>query len=309
VITLNPRARACLAAVLFYGLLSPAFGASAFVTSASAADDCAPRWVPKDHKYVYPCEVPGGSTGGGGAPASTGSGPRPKPSCGLSGRWTTCLGHRACLYSPWKPPAARPPGTRPPGATAWVRMCQDGLQSLGSTPRYLFTSLWRTTTTAEPPLIVQARQAIGSLRLPATRLVFSPPGRTYVGLDTWWWDTAPAPRTVRGSSAFGLRAVARPTALTIDPGDGTEPTDCPPVTTRDQAEQDCYTTYTRSSVAGTATYHGQPAYTATATTRWQVEFTNDGTPVTFPDLDTTVPGPPTHTTVPVYEIQTIVTNP
>jgi hypothetical protein len=39
----------------------------------------------------------------------------------------------------------------------------------------------------------------------------------------------------------------------------------------------------------------------------QITFTNDGTPITFPDLDTTIDGPPTTTPVPVYEIQTIVT--
>jgi hypothetical protein len=260
------------------------------------------------------CTKPGSSSpgGGGGAePAGSGSGPAARPSCELSGAWTFCRGTEPCLYTPWSPPGQLPTGPRPKGGTPWIRICRNSEQSrLGTTQPMNITSLWRTpaqTAGAEPPLIVQARQAIGTLRIPRVGLAFNPPGRTIVGIDTWWWATGTTARPRHGTSAFGLVATATPTTLTIDPGDDTDPTTCPWTTTKTAAEQSCHTTYTHSSTTGPLTVRDQPAYRATITPTWQITFTNDGTPITFPDLDTTINGPTTTTAVPVYEIQTIVT--
>jgi hypothetical protein len=190
-------------------------------------------------------------------------------------------------------------------------MCRSGRQGLGTVPTVTFASVWRTPpqiARTEPPLILQARQAVGRLDIPSVGLTYNPPGFAIVGMDTWWWATGARTTPQHGSSAFGLVATATPTGLDIDPGDGSDTLHCPWTTTRTAAEQHYASAYTRSSVSGTAEHHGRPAYTATATATptWTVTFTNDGAPVTFPDLDTTVDGPTTRTTVPVSEVQTIV---
>jgi hypothetical protein len=287
--------------------------------SAQSADaaKCDPAWDGRTNKWIYPCSEGGNATKVGPAKAKTRgpalvreSGPKVKPSCELSGVWTFCIGPRACLYSAWSPPQPPPASPKPAGAGAWVRMCRTGLQSLGTIPKVTTVSLWRTpaqTAGTEPPLIVQARQAIATLRIPRVGLAFNPPGRTIVGIDTWWWATGTTARARHGTSAFGLVATATPTTVSIDPGDDTDPTTCPWTTTRTAAEHHCHTTYTTSSTTGPLSVRGRPAYRATITPTWQITFTNDGTPITFPDLDTTIDGPPTTTPVPVYEIQTIVT--
>jgi hypothetical protein len=295
-----------------------AAGLAAPAAHAADPNSCGSTWNGDAYDLDVNCNE-GGSTTTPADPAPTPAGdraaptshrPRPKPPCELSGAWSFCDGPRPCLYTSWNTSRPLPAGPRPKGATAWIVMCRDGRQGLGIAPTVTFTPVWRTPpqiARTEPPLIVQARQAVGHLHLPRVGLTFNPPGQTIVGIDTWWWATGPGATPRHGTSAFGLVATARPTGLDIDPGDGSDTLHCPYTTTKTAAERHCASAYTRSSVTGTADYHGQPAYTATATPTWTITFTNDGTPITFPGFDTTVAGPPARATVPVAEVQTIVT--
>lgn len=285
--------------------------------SAGAADTakCKPGWAPKDFGVDIPCEtkgkrVPVRPVPSGGSSVGQTRWVAVKAPCELSGVWEFCLGKVPCRYSVWHWPQPLPTGAKPKDARPWVRMCQDARQSLGSLPKMSYLSVWRTPAqvgAAAPPLIVQARQAMGHLRLPRVGLAFNPPGQTLVGLDTWWWATGAKAAPVRSTSVWGLVAVAEPTGLAIDSGDGSDAVQCPWTTSKDAAERDCYSAYVRASVAGPARYKGRPAYLASVTPTWTVRFDNHGTPVTFPGLDVTVPGPTTRTPVPVAEVQTIVT--
>ena len=62
-----------------------------------------------------------------------------------------------------------------------------------------------------PPLVDQAREAFGQLEVPKAKLVFNPTARTLVNLDTWFWAQDLSGEELRGTSAFGLVAVATPT--------------------------------------------------------------------------------------------------
>jgi hypothetical protein len=230
----------------------------------------------------------------------------------LAGPATFCMGARPCYYDDWHQPYDVPPRKPAGNPELKVRQClvtnpagpsaQMRFGSWDGTPVWLRPGDVGT----EPSLVVQARQAVGALRLPRGVLRFSPTGRTFVGFDTWWWvDGLPAGR-VEGSSAFGLVAIAAPVGVRVDPGDGGQVLDCPFVRTQEVAEQDCSSAYARSSVVGTARVGGRPAYLARATPTWRVTFTDAGTPVTIEGFDPVVEGPTVQVPVPVAEIQTIV---
>jgi hypothetical protein len=233
-------------------------------------------------------------------------------SCDLAGLATFCMGIRPCFYDAWHPPYLVPPGKPAGKPQLKLRMCLV-TGPAGPSAQMRFGS-WEGTPVwvrpgdvgTEPSLVVQARQAVGALRLPRGDLRFSPKGRSFVGLDTWWWmEGLPAGR-VKGSSAFGLLAVATPVGLRVDPGDGSEVLECPFVRTVVVAERDCASAYARSSASGTARVGGQPAFVATATPTWRVAFVGSGTPVTIDGFDPVVEGPTVQVPVPVAEIQTIV---
>lgn len=112
--------------------------------------------------------------------------------------------------------------------------------------------------------------ARGSLRLPTITATFNPPDRTFVNLETWWWAEGAPEGEVVGSEAFGLRAVASPRGLTVDPGDGTRAFTC------DLAVSE--------SDACTYTYRRRGDHTATVSITYDLRFEVNGSPIDVPGV-------------------------
>jgi hypothetical protein len=261
------------------------------VGEATAAPACHWEWQGPTQVYVCLQETPG-------KPGST-SGSRPTPSCDLVDPATLCSVTRPCNYKAWVVPYALPPGDRPsPESEPRLLTCLDGV--------WVSTPVWFPDAPAEPPLLAQAQEAIGNIRLPAGRLVFNPPRRTIVGVPTWLWVDGVAAGPLTGSSAFGVVAIATPDHLLIDPGDGSGPRRCPWATTQALASTSCTHQYLKASVTGPMTLDGHPAYRATVTAVWSLRFQDAGSPVVVAGAPEELTSPPWLTAVPVAEIQTHV---
>jgi hypothetical protein len=151
----------------------------------------------------------------------------------------------------------------------------------------------------------QAREAMGLIVLPPATLSFNPTARTLVNLDTWFWAQGLSGRDLRGTSAFGLVAVATPARLVVTPGDGSAPVTCRWATFKSDR---CAYAYRRSSAGGPVLGHkGAPAYEASARALWTVRFEVNGAPVTIAGAPTVLSGLPMTTAVEVAEVQTVVT--
>jgi hypothetical protein len=165
--------------------------------------------------------------------------------------------------------------------------------------------LWVGQANEPPPLVDQAREASGRIRMPAATLVFNPTARTLVNLDTWFWAQGLSGEELRGSSAFGLVAIATPDRLVITPGDGSAPLSCSWVTVKSDS---CAYAYRRSSVGGSARGpSGAPAYEASGRATWTLRFENNGAPVVVAGAPAVLTGPGMTAAVEVAEVQTIVT--
>jgi len=156
-----------------------------------------------------------------------------------------------------------------------------------------------------PPLIVQARTAIGKLKIPAGTLSFQPANETLVGVPTSLWVTGVSAQTLTGSSAFGLVAIATPDHLVMDPGDGTGARTCPWVTAAATAQSSCTYTYPNSSATGTARVGDKPAFAATAQAVWTLRFALNGAPIAVAGAPAQVTSPVWTTAIPVAEIQSL----
>jgi hypothetical protein len=261
-------------------------------------ENCQAVFTPGSQELTTTCHVDGSEKSGADGAQNAGS-RTSRPSCELRPPATFCLGTSACYIRdgvvPYAPPKSAPPK---PDAQWVVRVCTaaDGT-SAGE-------AIWLTddAVPVEPPLIVQARDAVGQLPLTRTRIVTDPPARSVVGLETYF-SPADEPRVLRGTSAFGLVAVATPAELIVETGEngGTEITCDVPVTQR------CMHVYGRSSVGQARAVDGQPAYGLTARTRWRITYEQGGEQVDIPDAPTAVTGPPATTLLPVAEIQSVVT--
>jgi hypothetical protein len=259
-------------------------------------ENCQAVFTPGSQKLTTKCHVDGSETSGADGAQNAGS-QTGRPSCELRAPATFCLGTSACYIRdgvvPYAPPKSAPPE---PDAQWVVRVCAaaDGT-SAGE-------AIWLTDDAApvEPPLIVQARDAVGQLPLTKTRIETDPPARSIVGLETYF-SPANQPRVLRGTSAFGLVAVATPAKLIIETGESGEIACDVPVT------KQCMHVYGRSSVGQARVVDGQPAYGLTARTRWRITYEQGGEQVEIPDAPTAVTGPPATTLLPVAEIQSVVT--
>ncbi len=250
------------------------------------AADCAPV-LQADGTLVYPCSEPGGGS---------------TPTCTLTGLATFCIGLQGCWYERWEPPSAEPMGPKPgPTSKEQVRTCLFPVGTGNSMPVWVGGGV-----PPPPPLIDQARTIIGKLTVTTGALRSSPQGRSIVGISTWWWLDGLSSATLRGSSAFGLVAVAVPAGMDVDPGDGSPAVHCPFTATAEQAQATCTTTYRRSSGSGSARVAGQPVFAASVTATWDVRFELAGAPVTIPGAPTTISSPVARADLAVAEVQSIV---
>ncbi|MGL5828952.1 MAG: hypothetical protein ACRC0L_05210, partial [Angustibacter sp.] len=269
--------------------------------AASAAAPCTYVWKNELKKYINSCT-------GQVRPAASGNPITSKkdtgpPPCNLHGNFTFCEGTSgtACGYLAADPADkyyVAPPGKQPPGSTAYYKVCSGGTIPSNipihpmRIPSAWRTSVWLTPAQAGIDLSVQARRAVGSIKLPKLQPVTSPALMTAVNAQTMWWANGASSAPVKGSSAMGLVATATPESLVIDPG-GEEPElRCPWTISATQAAQSCSMAYTKSSIDGTATYKDQPAFTVSMRGRWKLTFAVNGVPVTFANVPDTIDGPP-----------------
>lgn len=158
-----------------------------------------------------------------------------------------------------------------------------------------------------PTLLEQALEAIGQIDLTAATLQTSPNARTLVNLDTWFWLDG-GQQEVTGSSALGLVAIARFRSLSVDPGDGSGAFPCDLVTSADAAQDSCTHSYRRSSIGGSTSADGRPAFSATVTAVYDLSFEIDGNPIPpIVGAPTTLDSPPAGSAIVVDEIQSRVT--
>jgi hypothetical protein len=234
-----------------------------------------------------------------------------KPACQLPAGFEFCSGSRsACFDVPYVAgPSVTPPvGPKPEGASIVTRTCQPVFGGKVTYGPYAIPSAVYVGAGAEPALEVQRATALGKLVFPKITLHYGPLKYAVVTSPTTWWADGPNGQEIQGSSANGLIAYASPSGLRITPGDGSEPFDCPWTSTAQAAAGVCEYAFQKSSIEGTATWNGQPAFVAKATTLWKLRFTNNGSPYAFPSLPDTIEGLATSLTVPVVEIQSIVTD-
>ena len=99
-------------------------------------------------------------------------------------------------------------------------------------------------------------------------------------------------------------AIGEPDRLEVDPGDGSAVLSCPWSTV---ASGECSYTYGRSSVGQPVDGDGLPAYPVRMRLVYQVRFEANGAPLEVAGLPTTLESPWQTTSVPVAEIQALVT--
>lgn len=292
--------------------LAASFVTVVSATSPAAADDvtCGPGevkvFVPP---ASYVCQSTGETTEPGTPPTGGGTDAPAPPTCDLTlidgSQWDNptspyCDGKRACVTVDNFPPLLPPKGDKPKeDSKERVEVCSDG------TANYPGTPFW--SDDEEPPtLLQQAQEAIGNIDLGAPTIELSPPTRSIVNIDTWFW-LAGAQREVQGSSAFGLVAIATFKSLTVDPGDGTGAFTCTTFpNSAAEAEKSCFHAYRRASVRGSAEVGGRPAYGVTATTVYSLRFEVDGEQVDVVGAPATLSGPPAQAAVRVDEVQSVV---
>jgi hypothetical protein len=266
-------------------------------STASAGQSC--HYVRNDSGgFTYSCTQTGdGGTDGTGG--SDGSGSGGGASCTLVLQATFCMGTRACWYEEWGPPWAIPQG-KPPGEDAEkkVRTCVDPGGGGETMP------VWVGANEPQPPsLQEQAQTAFGQLKPALGTLSANPATTSLVSLPTWFWAEG-LDGQLTGSSAFGLRAIAEPDHLDVDPGDGSGSTSCPWTTTQSDV---CSHVYDRaSSAGGTTSVDGHPAYAVTAEPVWTVSFEMNGNPVNIPGAPTELRGPQMTKAERVAEVQALV---
>jgi hypothetical protein len=221
-----------------------------------------------------------------------------------SGRW--CEGELACYE---KVPPDFPPGEddlaeKPSDDAIWkFETCLD---PDGNVTR----AGWLWEEPDGPTQEELAWEAFGNLAAPEFELVFNPPQRSYVELDTWWWAEGAPEGEIVGLPAGGMVAIGTPRHIEVTPGDGSGMFTCQPIATTQTP--DCSHRYAKASVNGQATgSDGQPAYLAEAVLVYDVRFEFNGEeipiPPGLPDPLTLESSEPETAAVVVAEIQGIVT--
>ena len=239
----------------------------------------------KTYSVVCPGDA-GGSSGGSSGPAG--------PSCVLSGLNDYCIGASACWSNV---PSALPVDSRPSVDAIYT------YQSCDPDPSGTLTG-WSWYTPPQMSAAQAAREAFGRLATPVFTVGFNPPGRAVVGVPTWLWAQTAQVGVITGSSALGVVALGEPAGLEVDPGDGSGVLTCPWSTA---ASAVCAYTYSRSSVGQPVGAGGHPAYAARMRLVYRVRFENNGAPFEVAGLPATLESPWQTASVPVAEIQALVT--
>jgi hypothetical protein len=154
---------------------------------------------------------------------------------------------------------------------------------------------WTWYVPDQPSIEELARRAYGALQAPRFELAFSPPGESVVFIDTWWWAEGAPSGNLTGSAALGVVAVAEPSHLEVDPGDGSGVMTCDIVTSESDA---CSHVYQRAS--------GGDGYAARARLVYDVHFEQNGDPIEVAGMPETFESGWTEASVPVTEIQASV---
>lgn len=265
----------------------------ALASPASAArPGCHLEQVKVGQTLVWTEVCPGSDGGDGGSEGGEGG-----PTCTLTGLQDYCIGDVGCWmnYPAAVPPTPEQEAQKPSPAAVWVyQRCNE------DTEHPLSGWTWREDVGPSPAELAQ--QAFGQLAAPAFTLAFNPPGRTVVGVPTWFWASTANGGAISGTS-LTVTAVAEPSHLEVDPGTGSGTLTCPWAVTPGDA---CTSTYTRSSAAQPVGADGQPAYTARMRLVYDVRFEIGGEPLSLPGLPTEFSSPWVTNDVPVAEVQTVV---
>jgi len=294
VLDLSPLRRTGLILLALCALVA---GTVLAATSSSAVPPgCTVTQQPgPDGKVEYVVTCPGGETGPGGGTGGSG-----EPGCTLTGIFEYCIGASACWANVPSAldPATWPEETRPsPEAIYTYQQCSpDPTGTLSD---------WSWYEPPGPSLTELAQQAYGALAVPAFGVGFNPPGRTVVGIPTWFWADTAQGGQITGSSALGVIAIGTPDRLEVDPGDGSGTRQCPWTT---EASAACSASYARSSAREPAGPDGRPAYTARIRLVYDVRYENNGVGLTIIGLPTTLTSPWVAGAVPVAEVQSVVTS-
>ena len=279
-----------LGAAALVGILVPGAALAVDVPPGCHLEDAGTNAGEAFWAVVCPGDA-GGSSGGSSGPVG--------PSCVLSGLNDYCIGTSVCWSNV---PSALPVESWPVDSRPSVDAIYT-YQSCDPDPSGTLTG-WSWYTPPQISAAQAAREAFGLLATPGFTVGFNPPGRAVVGVPTWLWAQTAQVGVITGSSALGVVALGEPAGLEVDPGDGSGVLDCPWSTA---ASGVCAYTYSRSSVGQPVGAGGQPAYTARMRLVYRVRFENNGAPFVVAGLPATLESPWQTASVPVAEIQALVT--
>ena len=212
-----------------------------------------------------------------------------KPSCEIEGGDNACFNGESCLINdPSRiPEESVPEGALPP---------KPGDDYHHAFRRCDTDYVWYWTKESEASVEELALRAYGELAAPAFDPTFNPPTRTLVNLDTWWWADG-APAQALSETAGSVTVAARPSHMEVDPGDGSGAFQCDFVTSKTDT---CTHTYQRASTGDG--YQGRMRLV------WDLTFTDTDAPIDLLGLPTSFSSPWESVTVPVREVQSLVTH-
>jgi hypothetical protein len=215
-----------------------------------------------------------------GAPASTGDGDGDGAGAG-DGKPAACTWLQVLVFEQWLLPAD---ADGQPGKW-WQQYCNNnGWKAI---PVFVpFGTPPAAVLQVSPGTL--AERAANELRLPMPRVGLNPAPRALVNLPEWFWVPLSSWEPLRQRTQAGAVwavVVARPTATTWDPGDGSSPFTCRgPGTAYATSEPasaqqtDCSYSYRRSSAdqPQSGPDPNDRFFTVTVTTTWSVTWTGAG---------------------------------
>ena len=211
------------------------------------------------------------------------------PSCEIEAGDNACYNGESCLINDPStiseesvPEGALPPKPGDEYHHAF-RLCNSGY-------------VWYWTKEGEASVEELALRAYGELKSPPFNPTFNPPTRTLVNLDTWWWADG-APARALSETAGSVTVEARPSHMEVDPGDGSGAFQCEFVTSKADT---CTHTYRRAS--RDIGYQGRMRLV------WNLTITDSDAPIDLAGLPTSFSSPWESVTVPVREVQSLVTD-